>query len=81
MNYSVKQINRAWHLVMHHGYDAEKVADVMGCSLFDARQLISEAARMYDRPIDRFLNKPKAKPEEKEPMQRPPAEYSNTKFW
>lgn len=71
--YSVKHINRAWHLLMDHGYDAKGVADIMDISIATAHELIQSAAKMYDRPIDHFLKKP----EPVKKMERPKAEYSN----
>lgn len=71
--YSVKQINHAWHLAKDHGKNIDQIADLMDCTRLDARDLVEAAKRMYDRPIDRYLNKP----EPVKKMIREKAVYSN----
>lgn len=74
--YSVKQINRAWHLVNDHKMNIHQVAEIMSCSKREAINTVGEAKRKYDRPIDHFFKKP----EPLKKMERPAAVYSNTNF-
>ena len=79
MKYSAKQIERVFHLITHHNYDAARVADAMGCRIADAVGMITEASGILNRALP--VRKRKPLHEVKEKVQRPEAIYSNTKFY
>lgn len=71
--FSTKQIDHAWHLVHDHHMNIEQIADIMDCSLLNARLLHGTAIKRFGKPYARYLN---AK-EKKVKIERPEAVYSN----
>lgn len=71
--FSENQIAKIWDLLYKKNKCMGEICDILNCSLMDAAALSYAAHKRYALPKDFYLNTK----EEKEPIVRPKAVYSN----
>lgn len=74
--YSEKQISRIWDMLYKEDKCMHEICDFFDCTLLDAAALSYAAHKRYAMPKDFYLNTK----EEKEPITRPKAVYSNPSY-
>lgn len=71
--YSEKQISGIWDMLYKKDKRMSEICNLFDCSLMDAAGLLYAAHKRYALPRDMYLNTK----EEKVPIERPKAVYSN----